>query len=112
MNIGIHEIEKTSAQEYVVSIALELSLPLVIDDKISNYFDYDKIYALLENAYHKKYETQEFFAHKILTECKKFKEIQGIELEVKKTTIYKNCDSVGLVFMWVRNISEDLWPKK
>lgn len=69
-----------------LTLMIDPSLVLIEDDGMQNVFDYDplleQIHAVSQN---KHYETQEILASHIVRCCAQFKQIEGVEVCLKKS---------------------------
>ncbi|UOD50021.1 dihydroneopterin aldolase [Orrella daihaiensis] len=87
-HIGVFASGDSDPYEHLLDLTLRVdpALVLIKQDGMAHVFDYDplleQIHAVSQN---KRYETQEILASHIVRCCAKFKQIQGVEICLKKS---------------------------
>lgn len=98
LRIGAYESERHAPQRVVVSAELLVvpAAPLAADD-LAEVVDYDAIHRdIVALAHAPHVELQETLAERVAALCLKPRDVQAVEVYVRKVDVYPDCRSVGI----------------
>jgi dihydroneopterin aldolase len=105
VSIGIHDFEKVAPQPYQLDIGLAIGPGYrTHHDSITETVDYDalrsEVSALVRSRH---FNLQETLVQDVIDICFRLDpRVQGVDLRSAKTTVYPDCDSVGLHYRMSR----------
>lgn len=105
VSIGIHEFERCDAQPYKLDIGLQLvNSYRAVNDAITETVDYDRLRALVsKHLISKHFNLQETAIQDVVAICFNLDErIIGVDVATAKTSVYPDCDAVGLHYVIAR----------
>lgn len=115
-SIGIHDFERQARQPYRVDIALRLTDDYQPqNDDIRETVDYDTLRSRVKDYLSAKHiNLQETVVRDLIEICFGLDvRVLGVEIEVAKTTVYTDCEAVGLHYElsrqeWLASKSESV----
>lgn len=102
VSIGIHAFEKTGPQPYRLDIGLRLiNNYRTSRDEIAETVDYDALRTRVSEHLHSRhFNLQETVIQDVIKICFEIDErILGVDVKTAKTSVYPNCDAVGLHYI-------------
>ena len=80
-----------------LALLIDPTLVLIDEDEMDRVFDYDPlILEIQRKAEEMRYETQERFITRIVDECVRYREIQSIEVFLRKTPVLGLSGELGV----------------
>lgn len=98
-DIGTYGPEDVVPEVHILDLVLTINPALVLieTDSMEHVFDYDplikEISRLAQNGH---YETQERLITRILQSCATFKEIEAVEIQLRKTPVLEQTGELGI----------------
>lgn len=99
VSIGIHDFERTGPQPYLLDIGLQLSEGYrSFHDSLDETVDYDALRSLVSaHLESRHFNLQETLMQDVITICFALDiRVIAVDIRTHKTTVYPNCNSVGL----------------
>lgn len=106
VSIGIHDFELREAQPYKVHIALQLVNSYYAScDSIEETVDYDRLRSqVLNYLTSRHFNLQETVVQDIISICFKLDaRVIAVDVSTAKTSVYPDCDAVGLNYIATRS---------
>ena len=97
--IGSYGPNATVPKEHLLDLTLYIDSKLVFiaEDLMENVFDYDPlVLEIIQIAGDGHYETQERLMTRIIQICSKYREIQSLEISLRKSPVFANSGSLGV----------------
>ena len=97
--IGTYGPDATVPKEHLLDLTLFIDSKLVFiaEDLMENVFDYDPlVLEIIQIAGDGHYETQERLMTRIIQICSKYREIQSLEISLRKSPVFANSGSLGV----------------
>lgn len=98
-NIGTYQAGDVVPDEHLLDLTLwiDASLVLIEEDGMNYVFDYDPLVLEINRlATDCHYETQERLISRIIQACCKHKEIQSLDISLRKGPVHNNSGSLGV----------------
>lgn len=120
VSIGIHEVERQKPQEYVIDVVVGL-VPTyrVTNDLLEQAVDYDILRErVIETLSSRHWNLQETVADQLIQIAFDLDDrVESVDIQVRKTRIYPDCDSVGLRYAlsrqeWIQDLDRGDAPPK
>lgn len=99
IEIGSYSSKDIVPDKHILDLALLIdpTLVLIDEDEMDRVFDYDPlILEIQRKAEEMRYETQERFITRIVDECVRYREIQSIEVFLRKTPVLGLSGELGV----------------
>ena len=99
IEIGTYTDSDVVPDRHTIDLTLEIkpSLVLIDKDQMDSVFDYDPLISKIQNlAEGRRYETQERFITLVATECAKFREIESIQILLRKSPVSRSSGELGV----------------
>jgi len=95
-SIGIHDFERASKQELLISAVILLKEKVLLSDTIDDVVDYDFVRDLIiKQAARKHWELQESLCAGIAEACVMKDDVLGAIIRTEKTSVYADAAAVG-----------------
>ncbi len=80
-----------------LTLEIEPSLVLIDKDQMDRVFDYDPLISKIQNLTGgRRYETQERFITLVVEECAKFREIESVQILLRKSPVSRSSGELGV----------------
>ena len=99
IEIGTYTDSDVVPDRHTIDLTLEIkpSLVLIDKDQMDSVFDYDPLISKIQNlAEGRRYETQERFITLVATECAKFREIESVQILLRKSPVSRSSGELGV----------------
>ncbi len=99
IEIGTYTDSDVVPDRHTIDLTLEIKPNLVLIDKdqMDRVFDYDPLISKIQNlAEGRRYETQERFITLVVEECAKLKEIESVQILLRKSPVSRSSGELGV----------------
>ena len=99
IEIGTYTDGDVAPDRHTIDLTLEIkpSLVLIDKDQMNRVFDYDPLISKIQNLTEgRRYETQERFITLVVEECAKFREIESVQILLRKSPVSRSSGELGV----------------
>jgi len=99
IEIGTYTDSDVVPDRHTIDLTLEIepSLVLIDKDQMDRVFDYDPLISKIQNLTGgRRYETQERFITLVVEECAKFREIESVQILLRKSPVSRSSGELGV----------------
>jgi dihydroneopterin aldolase len=99
VSLGTYGPDEVVPDAHLLDLVLEIDSGLVLidDDRMDRVFDYDPLVArILAMAGERHYETQEYLASRIASECAGIAAIVAVDIAISKTPVTSSSGRLGV----------------
>ena len=99
IEIGTYTDSDVVPDRHTIDLTLEIepSLVLIDKDQMDKVFDYDPLISKIQNLTGgRRYETQERFITLVVEECAKFREIESVQILLRKSPVSRSSGELGV----------------
>ena len=99
IEIGTYTDSDVVPDRHTIDLTLEIepSLVLIDKDQMDRVFDYDPLISKIQNLTGgRRYETQERFITLVVEACAKFREIESVQILLRKSPVSRSSGELGV----------------